>query len=112
MFNHARIPKQTCDILSPVAVAPNPSAFKVIVNVHNWFYTVTVFEAASNLTESAHRLLSAQELERRLSDVVSDAARRYSSGERAVPIGVLSSDERDKWAEVCTILETRYTVIC
>jgi hypothetical protein len=44
--------------------------------------------------------ISPVELERRLSSVARDAAQRLASGERAVPVGVLSSDGRDRWAEV------------
>jgi carnitine O-acetyltransferase len=42
------------------------------------------------------------ELERRLRCVARDAAQRLAGGEKAVPIGVLSSDGRDRWAEVCS----------
>jgi hypothetical protein len=48
------------------------------------------------------------ELERRLRCVARDAAKRLASGEKAIPVGVLSSDGRDRWAEVCTVFSVLY----
>jgi hypothetical protein len=44
--------------------------------------------------------ISPAELERRLRCVARDAALRLASGEKAVPVGVLTSDQRDRWAQV------------
>jgi hypothetical protein len=49
-----------------------------------------------------HKRVPPAELERRLHCIARDAAKRLASGERAIPVGVLSSDGRDRWAEVCT----------
>ena len=40
------------------------------------------------------------ELEKRLRDVILDAERRWAAGERAVPVGTLTSDDRDTWTKV------------
>lgn len=40
------------------------------------------------------------EIEARICAVVVDVEQRLSNGETAVPIGILSADGRDQWAEV------------
>lgn len=46
------------------------------------------------------RRIPERELERRLWDVVEDVRAREAKGEKAVPIGILSADDRDIWAKV------------
>ncbi|KIM84067.1 hypothetical protein PILCRDRAFT_6374 [Piloderma croceum F 1598] len=53
--------------------------------------------------QPTHKRVPPAELERRLRCIARDAAKRLASGERAIPVGVLSSDGRDRWAEVCTV---------
>jgi hypothetical protein len=40
------------------------------------------------------------EIEARIRAVVVDVEQRLSDGEAAIPIGILSADGRDQWAEV------------
>jgi hypothetical protein len=120
IFNTCRIPGVSgCDSLS--AQPPqfqdaerNGNIGKLLVMVHDWCYTVEFYHlpnSNSNPSASPQSLpsstprpepqrISPSELERRLRSVASDAARRLASGEKAFPVGVLSSDGRDRWAEV------------
>jgi hypothetical protein len=76
--------------------------------VHDWFYAVECYQlragscSSSSSSSGAPELIriSPAELAHRLRNVARDAARRLRNGERVVPIGVLSSDGRDRWAEV------------
>ncbi|KAK0193843.1 acyltransferase ChoActase/COT/CPT [Armillaria mellea] len=91
MFNVARIPRPSCDILSTVPPPTDPSTYNIVVIVHGWFYRVTVMESPSVSTDVAH-------LARYLEAVVSDAEQRLLDGEEPIPIGVLSADDRDTWS--------------
>lgn len=44
--------------------------------------------------------MSPREIEKQIRSVILDVEERLEKGEKAVPIGVLSADERDRWAEV------------
>ncbi|KAF8206302.1 acyltransferase ChoActase/COT/CPT [Mycena galopus ATCC 62051] len=90
LFNIARIPKPSCDILSKPPRAGNPEAQKIYVMVYGWCYAIPVYEPAS---------ISVQELEARIRAVVIDAQQRLAAGEKAVHIGVLTADDRDKWTQ-------------
>ena len=61
--------------------------------LHDWIYAMNVYDSES--VNIGHI-----EIEKRIRDVVLDVERRLLSGERAVPIGVLTSDNRDTWAKV------------
>jgi hypothetical protein len=61
--------------------------------VNDWIYSVEVYD--ENRT-----LYSVDDIEQRLRSVVQDATRRKQTGEKVVPVGILSSDHRDCWAEV------------
>jgi len=63
--------------------------------VHDWCYTVDVYD--ENL-----KLLDVGEIEKSIRAVVADVRARLCRGERAVPVGVLSADDRDSWAKVIT----------
>ncbi|CAL1716338.1 unnamed protein product [Somion occarium] len=91
-FNTARIPRRSCDTFSPVPPSPDPSTHTVLVHIHDWQYSIDVLD-------SRLELLPVQTLEQRLLCIVEDAGRRLEARERAVPVGVLTSDERDRWAE-------------
>jgi carnitine O-acetyltransferase len=49
-------------------------------------------------------LLHPGEIEARFRAIVLDVESRLANGEKAFPVGVLSADERDRWAEVCVSL--------
>jgi len=103
MFNIARIPHLYCDVISTAPHPTDPSAQKLFLMIHGWCYTITVYRPAS--PSSAHQepqlqLIPAKEIEYSIRAIVFDAERRLQKGERAVNIGVLSADTRDKWAEV------------
>ncbi|KAJ7104046.1 acyltransferase ChoActase/COT/CPT [Mycena belliarum] len=92
MFNSARIPKPICDLLSKPPKPTQPDALKIYVMVHNWCYAIPVYHPAS-----PPKLMGVQEIEMRIRSVVADARKRLAAGERAIPIGALTADERDKW---------------
>ncbi|KAF8896423.1 carnitine acetyltransferase [Infundibulicybe gibba] len=96
MFNIARIPKQHCDILSTPPSPSSPSSHKLLLMIHNWFYTVTVTRPTSD--PARPELIPVREIETQIHGVVLDVERRLADGERAVPIGILSADQRDLWA--------------
>src|SRR5688572_12161661 len=96
MFNIARIPKPRCDVISDPA--PSPASRKIYVVIHNYFYAITVYTPPS--PASAMQLLNVLDIERQLRAVVLDVEQRLAKGETAVPIGVLSADDRDNWAKV------------
>ncbi|KAK0223286.1 acyltransferase ChoActase/COT/CPT [Armillaria fumosa] len=91
IFNVARIPRLSCDILSDVPLPTDPSTYDIVVIVHGWFYRVTVMESPSVSTDVGH-------LARYLEAVVSDAEQRLLDGEEPISIGVLSADDRDTWS--------------
>ncbi|KAK0469707.1 acyltransferase ChoActase/COT/CPT [Desarmillaria tabescens] len=91
MFNVARIPMPSCDILSTVPPPTDRSTYNIVVMVHGWFYKVTVMESPSISTDVGH-------LARYLEAVVSDAEQRLADGEEPISIGVLSADDRDIWS--------------
>ncbi|KAJ7678921.1 acyltransferase ChoActase/COT/CPT [Mycena polygramma] len=94
MFNMARIPKPSCDILSKPPQASNPDAQKIYIMVHGWCYAIPVYYPAA-----PPKLAGVQEIETRIRSAVIDAQQRLDAGERAVPIGVLTADERDRWTQ-------------
>ncbi|KAF9456619.1 acyltransferase ChoActase/COT/CPT [Collybia nuda] len=98
MFNIARIPKRFCDIFS---APPHPSSLpslNLLLMVHNWCYTIPVYHPPNPPT-SLPQLMKPHEIETRIRAVVVDVEQRLSNGETSVPIGTLSADGRDQWAE-------------
>lgn len=61
--------------------------------VNDWIYAVEVYD-------ENRKPYSVDDIEQRLRSVVQDATQRKKAGEKAVPVGVLSSDHRDRWTEV------------
>ena len=59
----------------------------------DWIYTVEVVEKDGSMVPLAT-------MEKRLRDVVQDVTERESKGEKPVPVGILTADERDTWAKV------------
>ena len=68
--------------------------------IHDFFYVVEVYG-------ESRKPHSPGTIERRLWSCVRDVKRRLASGERAKPIGILSTDNRDQWAEVRSLLVAR-----
>lgn len=67
--------------------------------IHDWCYSVTVYYPPSSKSEPP-KLLSPGLIEARLRAVVLDVEARLSNGEKPLRVGVLSADDRDRWAEV------------
>ncbi|KAI0044041.1 acyltransferase ChoActase/COT/CPT [Auriscalpium vulgare] len=92
MFHVCRIPQIGCDTLAPRPASSSPGARNVLVMVHDWMYTIPVYDKDM----SASSLAS---IERRLRAIVWDVSQRLHDGKAAVAVGLLSSDERDRWAK-------------
>jgi hypothetical protein len=71
---------------------------RVLVMVYDWCYALDVYPDADAEHPSPD---TPRVLEQRLRAIVADAQARRRAGERAVPVGVMSADHRDQWAEVC-----------
>ncbi|KZP25211.1 acyltransferase ChoActase/COT/CPT [Athelia psychrophila] len=97
IFNTCRVPRPHCDALSPQG--PSPHATKLLVAVHDWHYLVDCYLPPRTDGQAHRTRIPAPELERRLRQIARDAEGRLGGGERAVPVGVLSADGRDAWAE-------------
>ena len=93
MFNISRIPQLGCDVLTTKPPPADHDARKILVMLHDWFYAVEVFDKDMRMLEPA-------EIERRLLSVVADADHRLAQGEVATAVSVLTTDDRDRWAEV------------
>lgn len=61
--------------------------------VADWMYAVEAIAPSGDPMPAAA-------IERRLRAIVSDVESRHKRGERAVPMGVLTTDDRDRWADV------------
>ena len=102
MFNIARIPEPFCDTISEPPPLTSEEARSILVMVHNWCYLMPVYRPlSSENSPSQYALLQPGEIEARLRAIVLDVESRLTNGEKAFPVGVLSADERDRWAEVC-----------
>ena len=101
MFNIARIPEPLCDTLSGYPNTPTRASRSILVMVHDWCYSVVVYEPP--VGDSPPKLSLPGEIEVRLRAVVLDVEMRLQNNERAVPIGVLSADNRDRWTKVNTL---------
>ena len=98
MFNIARIPEPLCDTLSGYPNTPTRASRSILVMVHDWCYSVVVYDPP--VGDSPPKLSLPGEIEVRLRAVVLDVEMRLQNNERAVPIGVLSADNRDRWTKV------------
>ncbi|KAI0264467.1 acyltransferase ChoActase/COT/CPT [Gloeopeniophorella convolvens] len=92
MYGTSRVPQRGCDTLSLQPPLGSPNARKIVVLVNDWLYAVDVYGAGG-------ALFSVGEIEQRLRGVVADAGHRVAVGEKPVPVGLLSADDRDRWAE-------------
>jgi hypothetical protein len=61
--------------------------------VNDWTYAIEVYD-------ENQILLPVDIIEQRLRNVVRDVVVRIEAGEKPIPVGILSADERDRWAEV------------
>ncbi|KAG2074286.1 acyltransferase ChoActase/COT/CPT [Suillus decipiens] len=91
MFNTCRLPRAGADILATRNLA-SEHAQDIILMLHDFVYAVRV-------CEDDRTPLPVQTIEDRIRAVVLDVIKRMESGENAVPVGVLTSDDRDRWAE-------------
>ncbi|KAF7970073.1 hypothetical protein HWV62_25048 [Athelia sp. TMB] len=99
IFNTCRIPLPECDALSPQASPSSTHATKLLVMIHDWQYLVDCYVPLEQGGQVLPTRISGSELERRLREIARDAESRLKLGEKAVPVGVLSADGRDGWAE-------------
>ncbi|KAJ2001141.1 Carnitine O-acetyltransferase mitochondrial [Coemansia thaxteri] len=83
MFNATRIPTRPSDVEATYDLAQNEH---IVVARNNHFYALPLVHAG--------QLLSAAEIERQLDRIVDEA-----DSSAAVPVGVLTSDNRDTWAD-------------
>ena len=93
MWNIARVPRPNCDVHTAKPYISSPDARSITVLIHDFFYVVEVYDESCK----PH---SPGIVERSLWSCVRDVERRLASGERAKPIGILTTDDRDRWAEV------------
>lgn len=100
MWNIARVPRLKCDVLTTKPDLSSPDARSIVVLIHDFFYAVEVYD-------ESRKPHSPGIIERRLWSCVRDVERRLVSGERAKPIGILSTDNRDRWSEVRFLLGDR-----
>ncbi|KAH9903022.1 acyltransferase ChoActase/COT/CPT [Cubamyces lactineus] len=92
VFNRCRIPQRSCDRFSPVPNPGDPDARKVLIMAAGWMYAIDAVSADGFPIPPG-------EIEKQLRAIVDDVERRRAKGERAVPIGVLTTDDRDQWAD-------------
>ncbi|KAI0635930.1 acyltransferase ChoActase/COT/CPT [Trametes polyzona] len=92
VFNTCRIPQRECDRFSVTPTPGDPNARKILVMIDDWMYAVEVASPDSNYIPAAS-------IEQRLYAVVADVEARRRNGERSVPVSVLSTDDRDRWAD-------------
>lgn len=94
VFNTTRKPKPYCDgVTSTPFPSDNIHARRLLLTVHNWFYAVDVYDDKC-------RPLPPTSIEANIRSAVADAHARHQAGETAVPVGVLSADDRDEWTKV------------
>lgn len=99
LFNIGRIPELFCDTLSSRPETPTKEARSILVMLHGWCYLVPVYYPPTS-PGTREVLMSARQIEMRLRSLVLDVEERLARGEKPVPIGTLSADDRDKWATV------------
>ncbi|KAH7884455.1 acyltransferase ChoActase/COT/CPT [Phlebopus sp. FC_14] len=93
IFNRSRVPLPHCDALTPPAPCSSQWSSTITVLAHDFFYALRVTDPLTGAP------LHVDKIERGLRDVVRDVLRRKGKGEKALEVGVLSSDGRDAWAE-------------
>lgn len=101
------MPQLHCDIPSPDPPHSSSDAHKMIIMIRDWFYAIDAYHPNGTL-------ISPNDMEKRIRSAVWDVGRRMRAGEAAVPVGILSSDERDRWAKVHYLFVARqvYMGVC
>ncbi|KAF8907306.1 acyltransferase ChoActase/COT/CPT [Gymnopilus junonius] len=97
LFNITRIPEPYCDTLSKSPHSSSRAARSILLMLHDWCYSIAVYHPPSS-GSATPKLLSPGEIETRIRAVVLDVEQRIANGEKPFPVGVLSADERDRWA--------------
>ncbi|GJE88616.1 choline/carnitine O-acyltransferase [Phanerochaete sordida] len=92
MYNTSRLPRLECDELSEPPPPRAAIARQILLSVYDWLYALEVIDEDL-------QPLSACEIGARMMAVVQDVARRLAAGDVAVPVCVLSADDRDTWAK-------------
>ncbi|KAI0749339.1 acyltransferase ChoActase/COT/CPT [Daedaleopsis nitida] len=90
--NTCRVPQHGCDRFAPAPSATDPDAHKILVIAADWLYAVDVLDGHGEP-------LSPASIERKLCAIVRDVESRLAKGESATPVSVLTTDNRDRWAE-------------
>ncbi|EJU04961.1 acyltransferase ChoActase/COT/CPT [Dacryopinax primogenitus] len=104
VFNLSRIPKPGCDMLSHKPALKDPGARSIMVMAKDWVYMVEVLDRDGGI-------VGIGEIEKRLGDLMADVENRVRKGEKAEPVCILSSDDRDVWANNREYLLTLSPVI-
>ncbi|KAF9525641.1 acyltransferase ChoActase/COT/CPT [Crepidotus variabilis] len=100
MFNICRIPEPLCDTITKPPRRSSRETRSILLMIHDWCYSVVVYAPPSpNDASSSPTLLPPGEIEARFRAVVLDVESRLAKGEKALPVGVLSADDRDNWAK-------------
>ncbi|GBE88380.1 hypothetical protein SCP_1301950 [Sparassis crispa] len=98
IWNRCRLPQPQCDTFTSLPKTSIPEARTLLVALHDWFYVLEVLD-------ESFQPIRPGEIESKLRAIVADVEDRLARGERAVPVGVLSADDRDIWAEnLCHLL--------
>ena len=100
MWNIARVPRTNCDIFATRPQPSSPDARSVVVLIHDFLYTVEVYDESGKPHVPAI-------IEQRLWSCIRDVENRLASGEQAKPVGILTTDDRDRWAEVRVLFGER-----
>ncbi|KAF8525799.1 acyltransferase ChoActase/COT/CPT [Hysterangium stoloniferum] len=87
-----RIPQENCDILAPMPSRSSQESRNIALMLKDWVYAVEVLDCRN-------APLPVAEIEVRIWNAVHDASERYNKGERATPIGVLTTHDRNTWAK-------------
>lgn len=92
-FHRCRVPQLECDQLTPLPLRGSPMSRNIILMLRDWIYAVEVLD-------DKDLPLPVAEIEWRIRNAVHDANWRYHEGLHAVPVGVLTTHDRDSWAKV------------
>ncbi|EJD49075.1 acyltransferase ChoActase/COT/CPT [Auricularia subglabra TFB-10046 SS5] len=94
IFNSHRIPRTGCDELqhTPLSEVSSTESRHMLVMMDDWTYAVEAYS-------SSGEVVPLEGIIERLHAVAQDAASRRSAGEAPVPVGILTADDRDAWAQ-------------
>lgn len=92
-FYRCRIPVDPCDILAPLPSRGSPESRKITLMLRDWCYAIEVLDNTDNP-------VSVSQIESRMWKAINDANLREQRNEKAVPVGVLTAQDRNSWAKV------------